>query len=105
MEVTFLEDMEMMEKFYTTRHKAPALSELLVPALNFSKAGDFAQIPRLLQKAFEHTLGALDFTNVRGYIIITKKAVKLVIRKAPTGLKERFNRGAFYLNNRRVFLV
>ena len=105
MDVTFLEDMDTMEKFYTSHYKAPVISEFLAPAVNFSQNGDFAKIPRLLQNAFEHTLGALDFANIRGYIIITKKAVKLVVKKAPSELKARFNRGAFYLNNRRVFLI
>jgi len=105
MDVTFLEDMETMEKFYTAHYKAPDLSGFLAGAVNLSVGEDFAKIPRLLQNAFEHTIGTIDLAHTRGYIIITKKAVKLVIKKALPKVKERFNRGAFYLNNRRVFLV
>ena len=105
MEVTFSEDMTTMEKFYTTHYKAPVFGEFLPASVEFAHGGDFARLPELLKEAFTRTLGALDFSNLRGYIIITKKAVKLVVKKIPPELKERFNRGAFYLNNRRVFLI
>jgi len=105
MDTVFLEDMDSFQNFYTNAAKHDKVASLLPLAFSFAKTEDLAQMPALLEKVFHNLLGDMQLRHLKGHVITTKGAVKLLIRKIPLDIKKKFNRRAFTLDDRRVFLV
>ncbi|MBU0694052.1 MAG: hypothetical protein KKC11_05215 [Candidatus Omnitrophica bacterium] len=105
MEKSFSQEMEIMEKFYSTKLEKKDLSEFIPQTIVFEEKEDFARIGEILASIFNQRIGEIELKSTKGKLILGKDFCKIMIRSFPAQIKKKFNDACLYLDEKRAFLV
>ncbi|MFH1519367.1 MAG: helix-turn-helix domain-containing protein [Candidatus Omnitrophota bacterium] len=101
----FIEDMRAIEEFLVTTSKNKGyLTKMLPQKLNFKEMLDFSRVGQILSAVFKEIIWGWEPKNKAGSLVWGQDYLGVSLSKMPKQAKEAFNKGCFYLDQRRVFL-
>ncbi len=102
----FIEDMRTIEEFLVTAPKNKGyLTKMLPQKLYFKEMLDFSRVGQILSAVFKEIIWGWEPKNKAGSLAWGQDYLWLSLSKMPKQAKKAFNRGRFYLDQRRVFLI
>ena len=105
LEEVFLEDMEIINKYFLTSPEVKKISAVLPPEVILEEKAGFKPFADALWDIFTAAGGETAILHKQGEIFTSRDVYKILLKNLPSGVKSAFNKTILLLNDKRVIFI